>query len=140
MKSGNIIIKRKFNIPNKTDFSFIAKIRPIMSIILKINKLVRPVGIKFINSTKKSTGSKYEIIKTKTPAINKYLLRLFSYRPPSLLLLSNQLDLFLKYFLKINYRLRYLYHKSKFQIQGNIYIQNMIIKFLCPVLAIFLQL
>lgn len=77
MTSGNIIIKRKFNTPNKTDFSFTAKIRPIMPIILKINKLVRPVGLKFINSAKKSTGSNYEIIKTKTPAINKYLLRLF---------------------------------------------------------------
>ena len=81
MKSGNIIIKRKFNIPNKTDLSLIAKTRPIMPIILKINKLVRPVGLKFINSAKKSTGSKYEIIKTKTPAINKYLLRLFFINP-----------------------------------------------------------
>lgn len=63
MKSGNIIIKRKFNIPNKTDFSFTAKIRPIMPITLKMDKLVRPVGLKFVNSAKKSTGSKYKIIK-----------------------------------------------------------------------------
>ena len=75
--SGNIIIKRKFNIPNKTDFSLIAKTRPIMPIILQINKLVRPVGLRFVKFSKKSIGSKYEIIKIKTPVTNKYLLRLF---------------------------------------------------------------
>ena len=63
MKSGNIIIKRKFNIPNKTDFSFTAKTRPIMPITLKMDKLIRPIGLKFVNSAKKSTGSKYKIIK-----------------------------------------------------------------------------
>lgn len=77
MTSGNIIIKRKFNIPNKTDFSLIAKTRPISPMILQINKLVRPVGLKFVKFSKKSTGSKYEIIKIKTPVTNKYLLRLF---------------------------------------------------------------
>ena len=81
MTSGNIIIKRKFNIPNKTDFSFTAKIRPISPIILKINRLVRPVGLKFVKFSKKSTGSKYEIIKIKTPVKNKYLLRLFFISP-----------------------------------------------------------
>lgn len=81
MTSGNIIIKRKFNIPNKTDFSLIAKIRPISPIILQTNKLVSPVGLKFVKFSKKSTGSKYEIIKIKTPVKNKYLLRLFFISP-----------------------------------------------------------
>lgn len=80
MTSGNIIINKKFNTPNKTDFSLIAKTRPIMPITLKINKLVRPLGLKFVNSAKKSTGSKYEIIKIKTPVTNKYLLILFFHK------------------------------------------------------------
>ena len=77
MTSGNIIIKRKFNIPNKTDFSLIAKTRPIMPIILQINKLVRPVGLKFVKFSKKSTGSKYEIIKIPMPIKNNNLLIFF---------------------------------------------------------------
>ena len=77
MTSGNIIINKKFNTPNKTDFSLIAKTRPISPMILQINKLVRPVGLKFVKFSKKSTGSKYEIIKTPMPIKNKYLLRLF---------------------------------------------------------------
>ena len=52
MKSGNIIINKKFNIPNKTDFSFTAKTIPIMPIILQINKLVSPAGLKFVNLAK----------------------------------------------------------------------------------------
>ena len=56
--SGNIIIKRKFNIPNRIDFSLIAKTRPIMPIILKMNKKLIPVGLKFVKFSKKSTGSK----------------------------------------------------------------------------------
>lgn len=58
IKSGKIIINKKFNMPNKTDLSLIAKIRPISPIILQINKLVRPVGLKFVKFSKKSTGSK----------------------------------------------------------------------------------
>lgn len=58
IKSGKIIINKKFNIPNKTDFSLIANIRPISPIILQINKLVRPVGLKFVKLSKISTGSK----------------------------------------------------------------------------------
>lgn len=57
MKSGKIIINKKFNIPNKTDFSLIAKTRPISPMILQINKLVRPVGLKFVKFSKRSTGS-----------------------------------------------------------------------------------
>ena len=56
--SGKIIINKKFNIPNNTDFSLIAKIRPISPIILQINKLVRPVGFKFVKLSKISTGIK----------------------------------------------------------------------------------
>ena len=56
--SGNIIIKRKFNIPNRIDFSLIAKTRPIMPIILKMNKKLIHVGLKFVKFSKKSTGSK----------------------------------------------------------------------------------
>ena len=77
MTSGNIIINKKFNTPNKTDFSLIAKTRPISPMILQINKLVRPVGLKFVKFSKKSTGSKYEIIKTPIPIKNKYLLIFF---------------------------------------------------------------
>ena len=58
MKSGNIIINKKFNIPKKSDFSFTANTIPIMPIILQINKLVSPAGLKFVNLAKKSTGSK----------------------------------------------------------------------------------
>ena len=58
MTSGNIIINKKFNTPNKTDFSLIAKTRPISPIILQINKLVRPVGLKFVKLSKISTGNK----------------------------------------------------------------------------------
>lgn len=79
--SGNIIINKKFNIPNRIDFSFTAKARPIMPIILQINKLVRPVGLKFVKFSKKSTGSKKDIIKTPMPIKNKYLLILFLIRP-----------------------------------------------------------
>ena len=75
--SGNIIINKKFNTPKKTDFSFTANTRPISPMILKINKLVRPGGLKFVKFSKKSTGSKYEIIKIPMPIKNKYLLRLF---------------------------------------------------------------
>ena len=56
--SGKIIINKKFNIPNKTDFSLIAKIRPISPMILQINKLVRPVGLRFVKFSKISTGKK----------------------------------------------------------------------------------
>ena len=56
--SGKIIINKKFNIPNKTDFSLIAKIRPISPITLQINKLVRPVGLRFVKFSKISTGNK----------------------------------------------------------------------------------
>ena len=56
--SGNIIINKKFNTPKKTDFSFTAKTRPIMPIILKMNKKLIHVGLKFVKFSKKSTGSK----------------------------------------------------------------------------------
>ena len=56
--SGKIIINKKFNIPNNIDFSLIAKIRPITPMILQINKLVRPVGLKFVKLSNKSTGRK----------------------------------------------------------------------------------
>lgn len=77
MTSGNIIINKKFNTPNKTDFSFTAKTRPISPMILQINKLVRPVGLKFVKFSKKSTGSKYEIIKIPMPIKNNNLLIFF---------------------------------------------------------------
>jgi hypothetical protein len=58
IKSGKIIINKKFNMPNKTDLSLIAKTRPISPIILQINKLVRPVGLRFVKFSKISTGNK----------------------------------------------------------------------------------